>query len=380
MGILLRMSQTPNQIPMLDLRAQTASVKTELLARFSDVLDRTAYCLGPEVQAFESEFAGYCGAAHGVGVNSGTSALHVALLALGVKAGDEVVTTPYTFIATAWAITYCGATPVFADIDPGTFLLDPKAAERAITPRTKAILAVHLYGQPVDLEPLLDLSRRKGLPLVEDAAQAHGAAYKGRRVGSFGAAAAFSFYPTKNLGACGEGGMVLTQDAALAARMKALRDHGSVQRYHHDTLGFNYRLEGLQAAALRVKLPHLDAWNARRQQLAGLYAKLLEGCAVKLPRVAPDRTHVYHLYVILHPQRDSLAAFLQSRGIGFGTHYTMPIYMQRAYAHLGIQAGLCPRVEQACRECLSLPMFPELRDEQVRTVADAVRDWERTIR
>jgi dTDP-4-amino-4,6-dideoxygalactose transaminase len=366
----------PITIPLMDLKAQTQSVKAELLAKFSEALDQTAFCLGPQVEGFEREFAAYCGSQHGVAMNSGTSALHLALLALGVGPGDEVVTTPYTFVATAWAISYCGAKPVFVDIDPGTFLIDPKNVERAITPRTKALLPVHIYGQPADMDPLLDIARRKGLPLVEDAAQAHGATYKGRRVGAFGDIACFSFYPSKNLGACGEGGIALTADAGLRAKMHALREHGSVKRYHHDTLGFNYRMEGLQGCALRVKLPRLDGWNARRQQIAQLYNTLLEDVpGVARPIVGADRTHVYHLYVLRHPRRAALAEFLRNKGIGTGSHYPVPVHLQKAYAKLNLHPGALPRAEAAAQECLSLPMFPELKDEQVKMVAAAVVEW-----
>jgi dTDP-4-amino-4,6-dideoxygalactose transaminase len=366
---------TPLKIPHMDLSGQNRSLKAEILQRFSDVLDKTAFCLGSEVEQFEREFAAYSSAAHGVGMNSGTSALHVALLALGVKPGDEVITTPYTFIATAWAISYCGATPVFADIIPDTFLIDPDAVAKAITPKTKAIIGVHLYGQPVDLDPLLALSKKKGIPFVEDAAQAHGALYKGKRVGSFGAAAEFSFYPSKNLGACGEGGMALTQDGELAAKMRALREHGSTKRYYHDTLGFNYRMEGLQGCALRVKLPHLDGWNARRQKLAAIYDSVLEGCSARPPRIGAERTHVYHLYVVRHPRRDALSEHLKSLGIGTGMHYPVPVHLQKAYAHLKLGAGSFPRAEAAANECLSLPLFPELTEDQIRTVANEVVKW-----
>ena len=368
-------NDTPISIPLMDLGGQIRPLKAELLEKFSQALDKTAFCLGPEVEAFEREFAAYSGSTHGVGMNSGTSALHLALLALGVKPGDEVVTTPYTFVATAWAISYCGAKPVFADIAPGTFLIDPAAVKAAITPRTKAVIGVHLYGQPFDVEPLLDICKQKGVPLVEDAAQAHGALYKGRKVGSFGAIAAFSFYPSKNLGACGEGGMAVTQDASLAASLRALREHGSVKRYYHDTVGFNYRMEGLQGCALRVKLPHLDGWNARRQALAKLYNALLEGSAVERPRVSPDRTHVYHLYVVRHKRRDELATALRAQGIGTGTHYPIPLHLQKAYADLGLKEGAFPHAEAAARECLSLPLFPELTEDEVRTVAAAVIKW-----
>ncbi len=368
-------NEPPISIPLMDLGGQIRPLKAELLEKFSQALDKTAFCLGPEVEAFEREFAAYSGSTHGVGMNSGTSALHLALLALGVKPGDEVVTTPYTFVATAWAISYCGAKPVFADIAPGTFLIDPAAVKAAITPKTKAVIGVHLYGQPFDLEPMLDVCKQKGLPLVEDAAQAHGALYKGQKVGSFGDIAAFSFYPSKNLGACGEAGMAVTKDAKLAASMRALREHGSVKRYYHDTVGFNYRMEGLQGCALRVKLPHLDGWNARRQALAKLYDTLLEGSAVERPRVSPDRTHVYHLYVVRHKRRDELSAALRAQGIGSGMHYPLPLHLQQAYAELGLKEGSFSHAEAASRECLSLPLFPELTDEQVKTVAQAVIKW-----
>ncbi len=359
----------------MDLKGQTAALKSELLAKFSTALDNTAFCLGPEVEAFEREFAVYCETSHGVAMNSGTSALHLALLALGVGPGDDVVTTPFTFVATSWAISYCGARPVYADIVPDTFTLDPKAAEKALTPKTKAILGVHLYGQAMDLEPLADLAKRKGLPLVEDACQAHGARYAGKRVGSFGAAAAFSFYPSKNLGACGEGGIAVTKDETLTKKMRALREHGSVKRYYHDTIGFNYRMEGLQGAALRVKLPHLDKWNARRQQIAAFYNEQLAGSAVKIPFVGANRDHVYHLYVVRHAQRDALAEYLKQRGIGTALHYPLPLHLQKAYAHLGVGEGAFPYSEQAARECLSLPVYPELSDANAAIVANAVKEW-----
>lgn len=370
-------------IPHMNLRGQTRALKAQLLEGFGRVLDNTAFCLGKEVTTFENAFATYCGtrqtgesaALHAIGVNSGTSALHLALLALGVGPGDDVVTTPFTFVATAWAISYCGARPVFADIDPATLLIDPKSAERAVTPKTKVIVPVHLYGQPADMDALNDLGRRKGLPLVEDACQAHGAEFGGKKTGSLGTLAAFSFYPSKNLGACGEGGAVLTSDAELAAKIRALREHGSVRRYYHDSVGFNYRMEGLQGLSLHTKLPHLDGWNARRQQIAALYGKLLEGSVVKLPQTAPNRTHVHHLYVVRHPRRDALAEHLRNQGIGSALHYPVPLHFQKAYAQLGLGEGAFPQAEAAARECLSLPMFPELTDEQVRTVAAAVGSW-----
>jgi dTDP-4-amino-4,6-dideoxygalactose transaminase len=369
------MSDTPITIPLMDLKAQIRALKPQILEGFAEILDNTAFCLGPHVSAFEKDFAAYCQAQHGVAVNSGTSALHLALLALGIKAGDEVITTPYTFVATAWAISYCGATPVFADIDPATFNLDPSAVEKAITPRTKAVVAVHLYGQPADLDPLLAVCNKNGVPLVEDAAQAHGATYKGRRVGSFGAVSAFSFYPSKNLGAAGEGGMALTADATLAAKMRALREHGSVKRYYHETVGFNYRMENVQGLVLRTKLPLLDGWNSRRAEIAALYGELLNGGPVRLPDVGAERTHVYHLYVVRHAQRDSLATHLRAQGIGTALHYPLPLHRQQAYVELNLGDGTFPHAERASAECISLPMFPEMSDTQVRSVAAAVRAW-----
>lgn len=367
------MTESVIKIPHMDLGGQTRALKAQLLDGFGRVLDNTAFCLGKEVAKFETDFAAYCGSSNAIGVNSGTSALHLALLALGVGPGDDVVTTPFTFVATAWAISYCGARPVFADIDPATMLIDPKAVERAITPKTKAIVPVHLYGQPCDMDALNDIGRRKGLPVVEDACQAHGATFGGKKTGALGTLAAFSFYPSKNLGACGEGGAALTSDLNLAAKIRALREHGSVKRYYHDTIGFNYRMEGLQGLTLHTKLPHLDGWNARRQKIAAMYGSLLEGVQLHLPQTAPNRTHVYHLYVVRHPRRDALAEHLRTHGIGTALHYPVPLHFQKAYAHLGLGEGAFPHAEAAARECLSLPMFPELTDEQVRTVASAVR-------
>lgn len=363
------------RIPVMDLKPQVAPLREQILAAWAKALEQTAFCLGPEVEAFEQEFAQYCGAAHGIGVNSGTSALHLALRALGVGPGDEVLTTPYTFVATCWAISYCGAAPVFADILPSTFNLDPAAAEKALTRKTKALIAVHLYGQPAQMDALCDLAKRKGLPLIEDAAQAHGAMFQGRRVGTFGTIGCFSFYPSKNLGACGEGGLCTTQDAALAAKLKLLRNHASPAPYRFDELGYNYRMENLQAAALRIKLPHLEGWNERRRAIAARYNELLKDTDVRTPAVGPERTHVYHLYVVRHRQRNALARHLEEAGIGTARHYPIPVHRQPAYAHLDIPEGAFLNAEQAARECLSLPMYPELSDALVDEVAAAVKAW-----
>jgi dTDP-4-amino-4,6-dideoxygalactose transaminase len=370
------MSATPSiRIPLMNLKLQTQSMRDDILSAFKEILDNTSFCLGPEVEAFEREFAAYCGTTYGVGMNSGTSALHAALSALGVGPGDEVVTTPFTFVATAWAISYCGAKPVFADILPDTFTLDPDCVAAAITPRTKAILPVHLYGQPCDLEPLLDIAKRKGLPLVEDAAQAHGARWKDRPVGSWGQIGCFSFYPGKNLGACGEGGIAVTSDRALAEKMRLLRCHGEVQRYHSALIGHNWRMEGLQGAVLRKKLSRLDAWNARRRALAARYDSILCEAGVRTPALGANRTHVYHLYVIRHPRRDALSDYLLERGIGTGKHYPLPLHRQEAYAHLNLPHGAFPQAEAAAEEVLCLPMFPELTDAQADEVAASVLNW-----
>jgi dTDP-4-amino-4,6-dideoxygalactose transaminase len=308
-------------------------------------------------------------------MNSGTSALHIALLLLGVGPGDEVITTPYTFVATSWAISYVGAKPVYVDIDPATFNLDPALVARAITPRTKAILPVHLYGHPCDLDALLAIARKHHLLLVEDAAQAHGAKYKGHTVGTFGAISCFSFYPAKNLGAAGEGGALVTNDPAYAARAKSLREHGSTKRYHHDEVGFNYRMEGMQGAVLGVKLKHLAVWQAGRRRVAARYAELLAATPLRLPQPADYAESAWHLYTVRHERRDALKAHLDAHGIGNAVHYPMPLHLQKCYAGLGYKPGDFPEAERASREVLSLPMYAELTDEQLQSVAAVVRDF-----
>jgi len=363
------------RVPYFDLGPQTAALRAELVAALGRALDRASFCLGPDVADFERAFAAYCGAAHCVAMNSGTSALHVALRLLDLGPGDEVITTPYTFAATSWGVSYCGARPVYVDIEPDTFNLDPRLVERALTPRTKALLPVHLYGHPCDLDALGDLSRRHGLPLVEDAAQAHGATWRGRPVGSFGASACFSFYPTKNLGACGEAGALVTNDAAAAARARALREHGSSRRYHHDEVGYNYRMEGFQGAVLGVKLRHLPAWTEARRAAAARYAEQLAGTPLILPRERGPARSAWHLYTVRAPRRDDLKAHLEARGIGSAIHYPLPLHLQRCYADLGHRAGDFPVAEQACREVLCLPFYPEITAAQQRLVAAAVREF-----
>ena len=359
-------------IPFVDLKAQYRSIKGEIDAAVHGVLESCQFTLGSEVALFEAEFAAYCGGAHGIGVNTGTSALHLALLAAGVGPGDEVVTVPFTFIATVSAIDYIGAQPVFVDIDPLTFTMDVSALEAAITERTRAIVPVHLYGQPADMDPILEIAQRHGLRVIEDACQAHGAEYKGRRVGSLGDLGCFSFYPGKNLGACGEGGMVVTDDPELARRVRMLRDWGGERRYEHLIKGYNFRLEGLQGAVLRVKLAHLDRWTRARQRTAHHYDTLLADSDVQTPLTRTGVRHVHHLYVVRSTRRQALQQALGEQDIQTGIHYPTPVHLLPAFAELGHRPGDFPQAEQAAREVLSLPMYAELDVEQAAEVAHAV--------
>jgi dTDP-4-amino-4,6-dideoxygalactose transaminase len=364
------------KVPYFDLSTHLRSLRPELEAAIGRCLDSGAFCLGPEVKQFEADFAAFCGAGHCVAMNSGTSALHIAMRLLDVGPGDEVITTPFTFIATSWAIIYTGARPVFVDVEEGTLNLDPCQVEKAITPHTKAVLPVHLYGHPCNLNPLLEIAQRRNLPVIEDAAQAHGAMYYGKPVGTFGLMSAFSFYPTKNLGGCGEGGALVTNRADLAARARSLREHGSSARYLHDEIGYNYRMEGIQGAVLRAKLPHLAAWTHARRRIAHWYHALLADTPLTLPAEAARVESVYHLYTVRHPSRDRLKAHLESRGIGSAVHYPHPLHLQKCFANLGYQPGAFPRTERASRECLSLPMYPDLTDDQIMSVATAIHDFQ----
>jgi dTDP-4-amino-4,6-dideoxygalactose transaminase len=364
-----------DQIPYLDLPAQLRGVRKEIDAAIARTIDHCSFCLGPDVAQFEKDFAAFIGTEHCVGFNSGTSALHVAMLLLGVGPGDEVVTTPFTFVATSWAISYVGAKPVFVDADDATFNLDPKLLERAITPRTKAVMPVHLYGHPFDVDPILAVCRKHKLPLVEDTAQAHGAKYKGKTVGTFGEISCFSFYPGKNLGACGEGGALVTNNAAFDKRARSLREHGSSVRYYHDEVGYNYRMEGIQGAVLGVKLRHLSKWTAERRRVAHRYHELLADTPLQLPREAAWGESAYHLYVVRHPRRDDLKKHLEANGVGCALHYPLPLHLQKCYAGLGHKAGDFPVAEKAARECLSLPIFPELTDAQIQRVAAVIKDF-----
>jgi dTDP-4-amino-4,6-dideoxygalactose transaminase len=365
-------------IPMADLRAQYRSIKSEIDEAVGRVLENAHFILGPEVAAFEEEFARYQQADHAIGLNSGTSALHLALLAAGVRPGDEVITVGFTFIATAATIDYAGAVPVFVDIDPVTFNMDPARVEAAITPRTRAIMPVHLYGQPADMDPILQIARRHNLVVIEDAAQAHGAEYKGSRVGAIGDIGCFSFYPAKNLGAYGEGGAVVTNNPEYARAIRLLRDWGSEKKYVHSVRGYNYRLEGLQAAILRVKLRHLDAWTEARRSHAALYHELLNGSGAVLPRAMPDVRHAWHCYTIRVGARDHVQAELAARGIQTGVHYPIPIHLQPAYADLGYKRGDFPVSEKAADEVLSLPVHSDLTEPQIRQVADALAQCVKT--
>jgi dTDP-4-amino-4,6-dideoxygalactose transaminase len=360
-------------IPFFDLTKQYASIQSEIDDATARVLKSGWYILGEQVRAFEKEFAAYIGTRHAIGVGSGTEALHLALLALGVGAGDEVITVPNTAVATVAAIELTGARAVLCDVHPDSMLIDIEQLERAITPRTKAVIPVHLFGQSADLNPILQLARAKNIFVLEDCAQAHGATYHGKRVGSYGDIAAFSFYPTKNLGAYGDGGAIVTNDAALAERVNLLRQYGWRERYASDIKGMNSRLDELQAAVLRVKLRHLDAWNAARRERAALYTELLR--TVTPPREMAYGQAVYHLYVVQSSQRQSLISHLQARGIGTAIQYPHPIHLQPAYANLGYREGDLPVAERLAREILSLPLYPELSLDDVRVAAQAVNEF-----
>jgi dTDP-4-amino-4,6-dideoxygalactose transaminase len=363
-----------DRVPYFDLTEQYAEIREEILAALDGVCRHSQFILGDEVARFEEEFAGYCAARSCVALNSGTSALHLALLAAGVGPGDEVITAPNTFFATAESISYTGARPVFADICPETANIDPCALERAITERTRAIVPVHLYGRPADLGAILHVADRHGLPMIEDACQAHGATYRGRRVGTFGFAAAFSFYPSKNLGAYGEGGALVTDDEEVAQFARAMRDHGQASGYRHDAVGFNYRMDGFQGAVLRVKLKHLDEWTAKRRELAQVYRDLLAGAKVDVPDDTPESECVYHVFAVYVDDRDAVRAALAARGVGTSVHYPLPVHLQKACARLGYERGDFPHAERACDRVLSMPLFPEMTLDQNRYAGSALAE------
>lgn len=360
-------------IPFVDLQAQYRSIKNEVDDAVAKVLDSSQFILGSEVAAFEEEFAAYSGAQYGIAVNSGTSALHLALLAADVGPGDEVITVPFTFVATVAAICYTGARPVFVDIDPQSYTMAVEQLEAVITERTKVILPIHLYGQAADMTPILKIARRRNLVVIEDAAQAHGAEYKGQRVGSLGQMACFSFYPGKNLGAYGEGGLVTTDNPRYAQTIRMLRDWGQDRKYHHTLKGYNYRMDGLQGAILRVKLRYLEQWIEARQSHAARYSQHLVNRNLHLPLALPDRRHVYHIYAIRTAYRSQLQQHLQNCNIQTGLHYPLPIHCQPAYADLGYQPGQFPRSEQVAKEVLSLPLYAELTESQTFQVIESVQ-------
>ncbi len=360
-------------IPFLSLKDQTAALKPEVMKALEAVVDSQGFANGPPVAQFEKDFASYLGCKETIAVNSGTTSLHAALICAGVQPGDEVVTVSHTWISTCWAISYAGATPVFADVDPRTCGMDPRDLERRITPKTKAILPVHLYGQPCDIEGILAVADAKGIAVIEDCAQSVGATFKGRQTGTFGRVNATSFYPGKNLGAYGEGGGCMTDDPEIAARIRRLRDHAQLGRHNHVEIGFNWRMDGFQGAVLSIKLRHLDAWNARRRQIADKYLPTMRGLpGVRVLEGLPDTTPIWHIFPIFHDRRDEFRAALEKHGVQSGVHYPKPVHLQPAYAHLGVQAGSLPNAEKAAATEISLPMFPELTDEQADRVIEAV--------
>ena len=365
------MAKTIQSVPFLDLRAQIRPLRAELDAAMASVVDQTAFILSDHLTAFERDFAAFCEAKHCIGVDSGTQALHLILRTLGVGPGDEVITVPNTFIATLEAIHYTGARPVLVDVDPDTWLIDPLAVARAVGPRTRAILPVHLFGHPAPMSELRALADQAGVALVEDACQAHGARFQGRRTGGLGRAAGFSFYPGKNLGAFGDGGAIVTDDDALAVLCRSLRHHGQGAKNIHDHVGYTGRLDSLQAAVLSVKLPHLDTWNAARRTHAAHYRRRLES-ACRMPQLIGGSEAVHHLFPICTPEPDRLMARLQEGGIACGRHYPIPVHLQPAFAFLGHQAGAFPVAEEICAGLISLPMFAEMTEDMVDTVCDVL--------
>lgn len=360
------------QVPFINLQVQHQAIQAELNEAIRRVMERADFALGKDVACFEEEFAAFCGAKYAVGVDSGLSALELSLRAFGIGPGDEVIVPAHSFIATAAAVTFAGARPVLVDVTPATYNIDTAQIEAAITPRTRAIIPVHLYGLPADMDEVTRLAGKYGLVVIEDACQAHGARYRGRRAGSLGHAAAFSFYPTKNLGACGDAGMLVTDDATVAERVRGMRNCGQRKKYIHELPPFNHRMDTLQAAILRVKLRHLEEWIRARRRNAAHYAELLAVNGVVTPVEMPGTTHVYHLYVIQTPQRDALQAHLQEQGIGTAIHYPVPIHLQPFYAGNGYGPGSFPVTERLSGQVLSLPLFPEMTAQQVVGVADAI--------
>jgi len=381
-------------IPFLDLKTQFREIEHEVLPMVKEAMENAAFIGGPQVSGFETEFAAFCDSKYGVGVNSGTDALRFALMAAGVGSGDEVITVPHTFIATTEAISQVGAKPVFVDIDPKTYNMDPNKLESylnkrfkenasglqppasSLKPRPKAVIPVHIYGQPADMDPILEIAKKKNLVVIEDACQAHGSLYKGKKAGSMGLVGCFSFYPGKNLGAYGEGGAVVTQSEDIANKIRMIRDHGQAKKYYHDMEGYNGRLDAIQAGVLRIKLRRLPAWNEARRRNAQYYNELLSMIkGVTVPKEADGCRHVYHLYVILVDDRDGLQKYLNEKGVGTGLHYPVPLHLQKAYAYKGYKEGDFPVTESVAKRLLSLPMFPELTKAQIEYVAQTIKEF-----
>ena len=361
-------------IPMVDLQTQYKKLEAEMKPAVEKVLSTAAYINGPDVKAFEGEMAAFLGTPHAVACANGTDALHIAMRALGIGPGDEVITTTFTFIATGGMISMAGATPVLVDIDPQSYNIDPAVIEAAITPRTKAIIPVHLFGNPAPMDEIMEIAARHNLAVIEDCAQSTGATYKGRTTGTIGTIGCFSFFPSKNLGCAGDGGMVVSNDAEIAARMRAIASHGSKVKYHNDIQGFNSRLDTVQAAILRVKLPHLAAWNKRRREVAHRYNQVLAGTGIVTPSENPDGVHVFHQYTLRHPERDRLQKVLTDAGISCMIYYPIPMHLQGMYAHLGYKEGSLPKAEAAAREVFSLPVCPELSDESIDYIGKVLRE------
>jgi len=366
-----------SKIPLVDLHAQYETIKPEIDAAIQRTIDRTAFILGPEAKQFEENFARFCNVKHAIGLDSGTAALHLAMMALNIGAGDEVITSAHTFIATSEPIALLGARPVFVDIDPRTYNMNPNQLEAAITPRTKAIIPVHLYGQPAEMDAIMDIARKHNIPVIEDAAQAHGATYRGRSVGTMGLMTCFSFYPGKNLGAYGDAGALVTNDDELNHKIRMLRDHGRTSKYEHEISGYGFRLDGIQGAVLDVKLKHLPEWNAARRAHADYYTELLSNvdASIVTPYEPAHVKAVYHLYVIRTRRRDELLEYLKARDIEAGIHYPVPLHLQPVYKNLGHQRGEFPETEKAAQEILSLPIYPELAHAQMERVVDTMREF-----
>lgn len=373
----------PDPIPYLNLRPQHDPIKKEILTAIENAIDNNNFVLGPDVEAFEEEFSAYSGSKYTIALDSGTAAMHLALAVLDLQPGDEVITTPFTFAATAWAISYVGAKPVFVDIEEDTFNIDPTKIEKAITKKTKVIMPVHLYGHPCNMDPIIELCNAFKLYLIEDAAQAHGARYKGQPIGTFGEATGYSFYPTKNLGACGEAGALTTDDPEIADRVRSLRSHGSKKRYYHDEVGYNYRMDAFQAIVLRLKLKKLHDWTLDRLQAVTHYHQLLSNKFlnqfIKLPIEAPWAESAYHLYTITTPYRDQLANYLQTNNIGFSNHYPVPLHLQACYKYLGGKKGDFPIAERIATEVINIPLYPGITQSQIETVANTIHNFFKTI-